>query len=270
MNELQRQRYLTAMGIDSFVPRLILPWAPPSVPCQLPQAPVAAAQVPAAPASVAAADVAAARKPTAGPEAVGQVLRDMGISKPTAMRKEPLKAALPKQREALTPIHLHLWRPADDLIVIDHYQPGAALPTDKLLHNILRLLCSSEVRVDAGEVIRCPINDKVANLYTRQDMQIDLQAWFSEELQKTPAAQVWLLGAEAATFLLSTNPTGDAKAQQQNPNLDSLPSHFKRYPLAAGLATTATTDALILPSLTEMLNAPELKDKLWHAVRGND
>lgn len=284
MNELQRQRYLSALGIDSFVPRLILPWAQPSVPCELPQPQVASMPTPAVNESASATPAA---EPVAslqdGAEVVGQVLRDMGVAKPTAVRKEPLKAALPKRRELLETVHLHLWRPVDDLIVVDHYQPGAALPTDKLLHNILRLLWRSDVRVDAGEAIRCPISDKVASLYTRDDMRVELQAWFSEELQKTPTAQVWLLGAEAAKYLVGTSADAvntdvadtanvaadvNSKPPADNNGQDTAPEllHFKRVPLA----TDAAPLALVLPSLTEMLNEPELKNKLWLAVHKSD
>ncbi|WP_339898698.1 hypothetical protein [uncultured Gilvimarinus sp.] len=263
MDELQRQRYLSALGIETFVPRLVLPWAKPSVPCELPQvtqAPAPQALV-SAPKQAAASQAPAPQKAsgTAGAEAVGQVLRDMGVSKSEPVRKEPLKAALPKRREALETIHLHLWRPAEDLIVLDHYQPGTALPSDKLLHNILKLLWRPDVQVNAGEAVRCPISDKVANLYTREDMQLELQAWFSEELQKTPEAHVWLFGAEAAKFLLQPD------AAKETPDA----YHFKRLPLATADKASGTREALVLPSLTEMLNTPELKTKLWTTVHDN-
>ena len=277
MNELQRQRYLSALGIDTFVPRLVLPCAPPSVPCELPEATVPAAAGPAVmeavrqPASTATATASGA----SGADTVGQVLRDMGVAKPTAVRKEPLKAAVPKQREVLETIHLHLWRPADDLIVVDHYHPGDALPNHTLLSNMLRLLWPNDVRIDAGEAIRCPISDKVASLYTREDMQVELQAWLSEELQKTPKAQVWLLGGEAAKYLVrpstvNTKQPSDDKSRAASRELTGVEPeqlHFKRLPLA--VEPSAAADALVLPSLTDMLNAPELKNKLWRAVHSN-
>ncbi|WP_049720952.1 hypothetical protein [Gilvimarinus polysaccharolyticus] len=275
MNELQRQRYLSALGIDSFVPRLILPWAQPSAPCELPlpQAPVAAVhKITAQPPVL----TSAPQGQTGGAETVGQVLRDMGAVKPTAVRKEPLKTLLPKQVEKLETIHLRLWRPADDLIVIDHYHPGAGLPTDTLLHNILRLLWRADIRVDAGDAIRCPISDKVASLYTRQDMQLELQAWFSEVLQKTPTAKVWLLGASAAKYLLRTDSVSadvtKSNVEEAVADADTPPGElsqgllFKRFPLAISSEAKITADALVLPSLTEMLNTPELKNKLWYAV----
>ncbi|WP_041522429.1 hypothetical protein [Gilvimarinus agarilyticus] len=268
MDELQRQRYLSALGIETFVPRLILPWAQPSVPCPLPQATEAPAPQPLAGVSAQPSAVQGAglteqpvgRAPTAaGAEAVGQVLRDMGVSKSAPVRKEPLKAAVPKRREVLETIHLHLWRPADDLIVLDHYQPGTALPSDKLLHNILKLLWRPDVQVNAGEAVRCPISEKVANLYTREDMQVELQAWFSEELQKTPDASVWLFGAEAAKFLLQPDATKETPESY----------HFKRLALASADGESEVRKALVLPSLTEMLNTPELKTKLWSTVHNN-
>lgn len=39
MNELQRQTYMQAMGVDCYVPRLVLPGAKASVLCQLPELP---------------------------------------------------------------------------------------------------------------------------------------------------------------------------------------------------------------------------------------
>ena len=36
MNELQRQHYLSALGVDTYMPRWHLPFAPISVACELP------------------------------------------------------------------------------------------------------------------------------------------------------------------------------------------------------------------------------------------
>jgi len=36
MNELQRLEYMEAMGVDCYVPRLVLPGAKPSEQCELP------------------------------------------------------------------------------------------------------------------------------------------------------------------------------------------------------------------------------------------
>jgi hypothetical protein len=263
MNELQRQRYLSALGIDTFVPRLVLPWAQPSQPCELPQAPPPADTGPAVMEAVrqepAPAPVATVATPASGARAVNQVLRDMGASIAAPVRKAPLAASVPKPRERLEAIHFHLWRPAEGLMVLDHYQPGDALPTHALLNNMLRLLWPEDTQIDAGEAVRCPVSDKVDHLYSRETMQTELQLWFSEELGKTPQAQVWLLGAELAQSLIKHPPSSS-----DTPAAPALA--FKRWPLN----TEGATQALVLPSLTDMLNAPELKRQLWAAVRGND
>ena len=36
VHELQRQAYLSALGIENYMPRMILPFAPPSSVCELP------------------------------------------------------------------------------------------------------------------------------------------------------------------------------------------------------------------------------------------
>lgn len=263
MNELQRQRYLSALGIDTFVPRLVLPWAQPSQPCELPQAPPATNIGPAVmeavrqePRPAPAASVATS---ASGAQAVSQVLRDMGADTTPPVRKTPLMASVPKPREPLKALYLHLWRPAKDLLVVDHYQPGEALPTHALLSNMLRLLWPEDTHIDAGEAVRCPVSDKVDHLYNRETMQTQLQLWLSEELGKTPQAQVWLLGAELAQLLIKHPPHSHGTPAEQA-------LVFKRWPLNCELST----QALVLPSLSDMLNAPELKRQLWGAVRGNE
>lgn len=264
MHEIQRQQYLNALGIDSYMPRVLLPWAPaprqvalPEVLEEgaqeaLPERAEAARSISRAEASVSPTPI--SETPTAAP--VGHVLRDMGLdSKPRSVPAPTDKVSLTRERsEPVKAVHLHLWRPAADYLIIDDCPPGTALPTQRLLANILRALTGELPALGNPERMRCPINDQLAQSYTQEDVRRDLHTWFAETYAKAPAAQVWLMG-EAASYFLPE------------------PSHYSdclwtRSSLALGESEMAREiQALILPSLSEILQQSAYKPRLWQAIK---
>ncbi|WP_020207900.1 hypothetical protein [Gilvimarinus chinensis] len=255
MDERQRHQYLSALGVDSFVPRVVLPYAPEPVLCDLPvAAPTAAAPTAPVPAATAVSEtnqtVAPTKPQPADSKRIGNVLDDMGItqsSKP--VRKEPLQISAPKEKKGVTPVHLHLWRPSKKLLIIDEHTPGNALPTDKLLTNILRLCREQNTPLNNPERMRCPLNEQLAKMYTEADLREELQAWLSEELAKQQEPELWLMGTSAAQWFV----TPEAEVNE-----------FKKVALT--LAGTQQLTALVLPSLSKLLQEPALKRHLWSAL----
>ncbi|UTF61740.1 hypothetical protein [Gilvimarinus sp. DA14] len=256
MNERQRHQYLSALGIDSFVPRVVLPYAPEPVLCELP---LAAQDLPPA-AEAAPPHNEATRLPTANtdaptshertPSKVGNVLDDMGItqsSKP--VRKEPLQVNLPKAQTGVAPVHLHLWRPSPKLLIIDEHTPGSALPTETLLSNILRLCREQNTPLSNPERMRCPLNEQLAKMYSEDDLREELQAWLGEELAKQQEPELWLMGGDAAQWFVSPHTKVDTFAKA-----------------TLNLTGTQQLPALVLPSLSELLQKPQLKRQLWNAL----
>lgn len=251
MHEIRRQQYLDALGIDSYMPRVLLPWAPAPRRISPPEIVVEEAPV---------RDRAAAPAPEArvesSPTPVAEVLRDMTRAQP-AMEKKPAREALSLVRERPRPVatvHLHLWRPLPGYFILDDCPPGTALPTHRLLANILRALTGQAVNPGNPERVRCPINEQLASHYGEEDVRRELQAWFVEAYARQPAQQVWLLGPAARWFLPSGAEIRD--------------SQFTRVALTLEEAgAEGEIQALIAPSLSDMLQDAALKAPLWQAIK---
>lgn len=258
MNERARQQYLSALGIDSFVPRVILPWAPQPRLCPLPEIIEEAHTANRPRLSDTPLDNAPAKRhvKAAGASAsVGDVLGDMGIpasSKP--VRKVPVSLAAPKARQGVTPLHLHVWRTESNLLILDEHKPGSALPTETLLFNILLACRSQQKPLGAAERMRCPLNDQLAQIYSHADLREELQAWLAEALAQQPETELWLMGGELARCFIP-------------PDNNPLEVRFT-WPQLSLSAHSPAVKALIAPSLTDMLEQPALKRPMWKALNG--
>lgn len=139
MNELTRMQYLDAMGIDSFVPRKILPAAPAPVLCELPIA--ASAQVLSPDLDVGAeVEAAAPKEASAETEAIVQKLLSPSADEPVsvATQKTPsagemsLQQLLAAKPAPQLRFSLSLWQLNNGVFFVDSREPKGALPTTKL------------------------------------------------------------------------------------------------------------------------------------------
>lgn len=250
MNELQRQRYLSALGIDSFAPRVVLPGAPASQLCELPEYELEEPAPQPAPASTP--EPTPQRAAPAAAESVGQVLKDMGTE--PARASAPVRPEVPTRREPISQIHLHIWHPASDLMVIDQSDPGQALPTHQLLQNILRVCRGPDYRVDDGHSTHWPMNSQLAEFYTKEDLRVELQAWLATEIQQKTGADIWLMGEAAARYFLPSQTAYNTVCYERTA-LDLGEHDVPGQPRAR-----------VLPSLAELLTDPRLKAHLWKAL----
>jgi len=284
MNELQRQHYLSALGVDTYMPRWHLPFAPISIACELP-AVILNAQRQENPAVktesnfVQAQPVHTIKSVSTELSPVNQLMGDLlqakksgkpvvtvsnnavpanlGSTNSGAVNSVPTNAmpinaadilaqldAKPITIESFT---LSVWRPLEGVMIIDSRNTRLALPTELLLNNILRSVFSQQVLKPLEEVLRWPMIENSFAKRTVNDARIELQTWLSVQHEINPVRQLWLMGVNAASYLLpETTIYKD--------------SHFQSVSLA-----DSSIKALVLPSLNELLQKPAAKQQLFSA-----
>lgn len=256
MNERQRTQYLEAMGIQTFVPRRVLPAAATPRQAPLPQTPkqpeVNTERQPAAATAPATAN---RGEPRAAGGMVSGIMGELqertkrtpaATAEQSAPAKKVLAALDDNPSEQAVHFALSLWRVSPSLLVIDSHQSKQALPTGTLLKNIL---FAKGLRVDLSrpEVITWPMvgGNGGGWLQAREMVHAFLQA----RLERQPLASMWLMG-EAAYCAVCI---GDEGYQQCIGQLRDLSS----------FACVAT----VLPSLADMLRNPSLKAPVWQAIK---
>jgi hypothetical protein len=156
---------------------------------------------------------------------------------------------------------LSVWRISKDLTVIDSRQPGSALPTDKLLQNMLRSIGYHLAQLPQSELLRWPLfkDDKLNSNEdeARAMVQAYLSALFSKDNTTEHATEknkaIILLGKEAIRFSIDVG--GDVE-------------HFyAQHKGSALLHEQWKNQILIAPSLTDMLQDPMQKRVAWQALQ---
>lgn len=260
MNELQRQHYLSALGVDTYMPRWHLPFAPHSVVCELPVAAIDTQvsitienKVESTIAQVQPTPVTKTQSSEASPvnNLMGDILETKKIVKPSAVPTgaADILAQLNTKPVTIDAFSLSIWRPVDGVMIIDSRNTKLALPTELLLNNILRSIFSNQALKPQEEVLRWPMIENSFAKRTADDARTELQTWLSVQNEIRPIRYLWLMGANAATYLLST----------QVSVADTL---FQQVVVA-----DSAIHALNLPSLNELLQKPANKQKLFSALR---
>ena len=274
MNEIQRQAYLSALGIENYMPRWQLPQAPLAQACVMPvvASPAAVAlerdsSFAQSPAQLGVDHPVAHQPQSSAPQWPGAPLASSSQSQaPTQVsnllaemvtpKKAPLSASaatILQQLEVpkvpvVAPFALSLWRPAPGFLIVDSRDTSLALPTELLLGNLLRVVLGSGFQPAEEEVMRWPMVENRFVSRTADDARVELQTWLAVEHELRPIQRLWLMGDNAARYLLPVD--------------TDLPAHwFQQQPLAAG-----NLRALLLPSLNQLLQQPQLKARLWAAL----
>ncbi len=259
MNELHRQIYLSALGVDTYMPRMHLPYAPVSIMCELPLASTE-------PESIAKADLhiesivssvqpqLQAKAIVADVSPVGSLIGNI-FDAPKAVKviAQPITAAdilaqLDTKPLTIEPFSLSIWRPIDWVMIIDSRNTKLALPTEILLNNVLRSLFSNQALKPQEEVLRWPMIENSFTKRTAADARVELQTWLSVQHEIRPIRYLLLMGPNAATYLLPETAMYS----------DSV---YKAVPLVDVAVT-----ALILPSLNELLQKPATKKYFYAAL----
>lgn len=263
MNEINRQAYLSAFGIENYMPRWRLPMAPEPVVCLLPISVSTPSIVHSAPSishsSSSAAHVEALTPRLSPTEKIGMATDMLACivesKKSVSSSAAPINAAtILQQLGAVTksavvqPFTLSVWRPVPGFLIIDSRNTKLALPTELLLNNILRAILGSEKMTLNEEVLRWPMIENSFVSRTEDDARNELQTWLAVENELRPINKLWLLGDKAARYFLT-------------PSVDYAELLWQQTLLA-----NKEIHALILPSLNELLQQPTLKARFWQCV----
>lgn len=279
MNELQRQQYLDAMGIDTYMPRWILPHAPLPVACDvsfLPElltadivANAATTGSTAASAAVAttSASAASAALPVAASGRPADVLAVLSTTegKPQAdtQRVAELVGQVASKQKQLQPVPtfaLSIWRISKSLLIVDSRQAQLALPTEPLLINILVALGYPRQPLPKTDIVRWPmvndINTDQSEAAAREMLEAYIESQFGIDNapEDQPRNYLLLMGEAAARYILPATGTGDDSGYTQR--------------LGQNIALDAlAVNAIVVPSLVDMLLAPESKRLTWQALQ---
>ncbi len=263
MNELQRQMYLSALGVDTYMPRWHLPFAAMSMPCKNPV--VEKLNTPTennirleldAGSSISSKIETLDVPPTVTP--ISNLMIDLLHAKkiiknsPSPSVVEDKQAQLnSKSSQNISPVidafNLSVWRPIENLMIIDSRNTKLALPTELLLNNMLRSFFPKCVLDLKEEVLRWPMVENSFAKHTIVDARTELQTWLSVQCEIRPIKYLWLMGANAATYF--------------------LPLDIERSECLwqSVLLTDSLFGALILPSCNELLQQPLQKRQLYSA-----
>lgn len=274
MNELARMQYLDALGIDTFVPRLVLPAAKASVQCELPvvseeEFAAAASNEQAGFSNPHMLDVepddrtsAVAEKPVAAGAFVKSLLEPAKTpanrpskSHSAVAKKVAIPATLKSliepqtsERKALR-FQLNFWHQPSGLSVLDTREPKAALPTTALLQNIYSVF-SPNTHLPQGDLIQWPlIESPVPNPGELQDARDLTQAFLASRCTNAAPKLLLVMGKTAMQMLSETE-------------------HLPKYGTSLSVAGLACP-VVYLPSLAELLKEPTLKHYIWPAVRSH-
>lgn len=264
MNEVQRQAYLSALGIENYMPRLVLPSAPLSVRCKLPDnleveghrspAPVIDNPTPERQGDIKGAGGFSSLEEVAHDSKAGDVLQAFGKAKPV----ENVKAVVepqPKVIEDTAPnFALTVWRIESDLMIVDTREVKQALPTDRLLSNILIALGYHLPSLPTPKVLKWPMIDNDFSEQGGEDARNMLHAFLDAQLVLDPVKHLWLLGSAAASYILPAECSYPEVIEGQlvpggRPEIESL-----------------ATPVLVTSSLVDMLLNPSLKAQTWRVI----
>ncbi len=158
---------------------------------------------------------------------------------------------------------LSVWRVSADCLVIDSREPGTALPTDRLLQNILRTIGYSVVQLPPSETIRWPvfIGDKFAKKKNGSSMTKEqhdnevnqaramVQAYITAQTTKMPIKTLVVMGKNAMYYSLDE---ASDFAKLQGTFIEDSPWQ---------------ANVIVTPSLFSMLQEPLLKEVTWAALQ---
>ncbi len=286
MNEIQRQEYLSALGVDTYIPRWVLPNAPASVACEWPvealDTAIGAETVVGHELGNVAGQVRATALPStdgsssASAPGAADLLGQLGgepaavavKSKPKADSEslaDPLVANQPARTPpaavpASTPtsevprFSLNLWRVSDDLLVVDSRQVELALPTDRLFHNMIFALGYRLAGPLQAEVLRWPLVEHSLEPQGELQARDMLHAYLDAQSLRQPFKHLLLMGEAAAKYILP---------------LETELSLHKADKLSLPELSTADNPvtAIATHSLTALLQQPLLKVDSWRALQ---
>ncbi|MET1080739.1 MAG: energy transducer TonB [Pseudomonas sp.] len=257
IGESRRLAYLSAMQVDSWLPRVVLPFAAPSpLRWQAPDEPIEAQ--PPAPASVASVGTAAptpiAPQATAAAPVTDEPRPRVEVPRPVAKVVATLveqTTAAPARNPAVAPprFALQLLR-AGDCVLLVELPTGETFtsrdPAYLLLKDLLRAAGLPDSPQLLGEPVRWPLLQRGALDQGPQAALEYVQGFIGAQLEQAGECRcLWLVGLPAVRF------AGEADA-----------GAYHRELQVEGLG-----NAWAVPGLEAMLDEPLIKAEVWQAMR---
>ena len=260
MHEAHRQTYLSVLGVDSYVPRWILPVAPKPVACILPNVSSAVTKNDSEGQGENKANLVETKTVPSSVVEKGDVVLDklpLNLSeKPTTAKAHCDSMVSSPSATTMCPrFALSLWRVSDDLIVVDTRQSQLALPTDNLLANMLFALGYRLPRLPKAEILRWPLLENNAAQQGETEAREMLQTYMDAHLSAQSAQYLLLMGVDAAQYLLPQQLNGDLLISEHKNNRPNL--------------TFGDTgvNIIVTHSLATLLQKPELKAQTWQSIQ---
>lgn len=246
MHEITRQEYLSALGIDIYIPRWKIDFAAES---QLyeqtfdsqPELIHANNDI----------DTQQSESPVID-------LRQMleSVVERVSVKKE-IQTALQQQGEknlqAIQSFSLSVWRPVSGFLIVSARNTNA-MPTELILNNFLRFYLNQNQLTLHEEVLRWPSVENQKITLTNLDACAELQTWLSVQHEFQPIKNLWLFGDISHYFMPDKSIDFDVFVKKFEINLDQNGS-------SAGPVAVK-----IFPDLTQFLLQPELKAQLLSLV----
>lgn len=248
MNELQRQAYLSSLGIENYAPRWILPAAPAPVACVMPlpivEISTAVDQALASTSILSNILESQERSPSVLSSAIADL--DMPKKAPVLSNTAAILQQLEeKKAPVVQPFSLSVYRPQAGFLIIDTRNTSLALPAELFLHNLLRGYLNTTQFAFGEEVLRWPMIENRFVSRTEDDARNELQTWLAVENELRPIHKLWLMGENATRYWLDSSEPWLSICWTIQP--------IKNLPL----------QALIMPSLNQLLQNPAQKSKVW-------
>lgn len=188
------------------------------------------------------------------------VAESSSIMSEVSVVEESANHAIVADNQPAIRFSLNVWRIHNDLIVIDTRQPAAALPTDKLLQNILRSIGYALAQLPPSELLRWPLfkarpvkNVRESQTSDEDEARAMVQAYLSAHYSKMPVKTLLLLGEDAVRFALTP---------------DQASNDFYNKHKGTQISDTPwKSTVLVAPSLVDMLHDPMQKHITWQALQ---
>jgi len=189
---------------------------------------------------------------------LGDVLEAFGTKSGTKKdQRLPSKeaVALVAATDSRPKFSLTIWRVSADLMVVDTRDLQQALPTERLLSNILMALGYQLPSLPKANVLKWPMIDNDLGGQGVEDARDMLHAFLDAELLLDPVKHLLLMGSAASTYILP-------------------PSHVYPDVIDSQLASahpivleSLATPLVVTPSLVDILLDPSLKAQVWRLIQ---
>lgn len=233
MNNFQRNNYLNAIGIDSWIPRVTLPYAAPSPLTE--EDHVVTKEI--------------NQSIPTNKDTTVNITTSSKILEPSKQEQSVTSETAPLPIIEIPHFSLQLMQAGSCLLLIELPTREAFQiddPVYQLLRNILRAAKLPDSPQWLGDVIHWPLFKQASIPQSAKEAQEFLQSFINTYQEQIPDTHcLWLIGLASIHYTLGL----DDKNYYQAPITESL------------------GQTLLSPSLEQMIDNPQYKASLWHSIR---